>query len=92
MSGMPRNFGERRQQEWNIPAIQTRYHYKGEFYIALTKFPGALADFNGYVVFKNKAELRNSKGIETRLQGLTNLCIEVPKGISRLCDYVKKRK
>jgi hypothetical protein len=56
----------------------------------LTRFPGALADPNGYVVFKKEEDLQNCDGIKFRGKGTANLRIGVPRGISKLLDYVKK--
>jgi hypothetical protein len=48
MSGIRTNSGNRVQREWEIPARQTRFHKKGDFFMPLTIWPGALADPSGY--------------------------------------------
>jgi hypothetical protein len=91
MSGTPSDYGERLQREWNIPATQTRYHHKGNFYMPLTHFPGALADPNGYVLFQTEQDLQGCSDIQWRGVGTRNLRLGIPRGISKLPAYVKKR-
>ena len=90
MSSTKSDYGERLQQEWHIPAVQTRYHQKGNFYMPLTHPPGALADRNGYVVFQTEQELQRCRDVQLRGVGTRNLRLGVPRGISKLPAYVKK--
>ena len=50
-------------KRWEIPVVQGYYHQGGTFYMNLTKFPGALFDPNGYVVFETEDEYRNCAGV-----------------------------
>ena len=50
------NSGARLQRLWGIPAEQVRYHCEGRFYMPLGRFPGALCDPNGYVLFPTPAD------------------------------------
>jgi hypothetical protein len=48
--------GESLRERWGIPAVQARFHRDGRFYEKLTRFPAALCDRNGYVVFATEKE------------------------------------
>jgi hypothetical protein len=41
-------------QRWKVGALHALYHQDGTFYENLTRFPGALFDPNGYVVFSSE--------------------------------------
>jgi len=46
-------------RRWNIGARHALYHKDGTWYHQLTKFPGALCDPFGYVLFHTEAEFRS---------------------------------
>jgi 5-methylcytosine-specific restriction enzyme A len=46
-------------RRWNIGARHALYHKDGTWYHQLTRFPGALCDPYGYVLFKNEDEFHN---------------------------------
>jgi hypothetical protein len=52
--------GEYLNRKWNVNALHALYHYEGTFYEKLKKFPGALFDPNGYILFKTEQEYLNS--------------------------------
>jgi hypothetical protein len=58
----------------------------------LVRYPGALADLHGYVVFENEEELKKCPGVTYRGIGTRNLRLGVPQGISRLPGYIRKRR
>ena len=87
---MPWITGEYLNRKWQIGAKQSRFAEAGRFYIPLEKFPGALCDPCGYVLFDMEDEhakcpqLRHPKpGVKT-----PRLNVEKP-GISRILGYVK---
>jgi 5-methylcytosine-specific restriction protein A len=43
-------------QRWNVDARHVLYHKDGTWYNNLERFPGALFDANGYVVFPSEAD------------------------------------
>jgi hypothetical protein len=67
----------------NLPYEHGLYKSDGGWFHHLTKFPGALFDANGYVLFNNKEEYLNN----SRLQHGQDLNIK--GGISSLNGYVK---
>ena len=87
MGGTKSDFGKRVQRDWNIPAIQTFYHREGDFYMPLTRFPGALADRHGYRVFGTEKEYVSCPYIRHRGSAI-NPRIGVPRGISNIPGYV----
>ena len=48
--------GEEYNRKWGIGAKQARYHKDGHFYGLLERFPAALCDPQGYVLFQTKEE------------------------------------
>jgi hypothetical protein len=51
--------GEELRSRWKIPVLQARFHRDGHYYEHLTKFPAALCDRKGYIVFQTEEEYRN---------------------------------
>src|SRR3954467_13652907 len=72
----------RLNEAWSVHAVQTRYSDDGHWYATLARFPAALFDARGYVLFATEEEYRASPiriGKE----------ISVPKpGISAIPGYV----
>jgi hypothetical protein len=91
MGGIKTGRGSKLQREWGIPAALTRYAFDGKFFMPLHQFPGALADFHGYVVFQNKEEYESSPYINFRGTGTANPRIGVKIGISKMPGYVLKK-
>jgi 5-methylcytosine-specific restriction protein A len=56
MSGRRTNTGKNLQRKWNIPARHVLYHKDGAWYEPLERFPGALCDPNGYVLFPTQRD------------------------------------
>ncbi len=91
MVGIPTNYGDNLQRKWNIPARETHFHKKGDFFMPITKWPGALADPNGYIVFQTEEQFKACPGVKYRGEGTPNVRIGVHGGISTLRNYVRKR-
>lgn len=72
-------------RKWGVAVRHALYHKDGHWYNNLERFPGALFDPNGYVVFNTEQEYRKcpylSIGKETN----------VPRGISYLPGYKRMR-
>jgi hypothetical protein len=49
---------------WNVQAQDVRYHRDGHFYENVRRFPAALFDPNGYILFRTEAELRSIQRIK----------------------------
>lgn len=71
-------------RSWGVGAVQTRYRETGNWYHPLKRFPAALFDSHGYVLFPTDDALRSTPGVHIGKQ------ISVPDGISSLPGYRRK--
>jgi hypothetical protein len=69
---------------WTVGARHALYHKDGDYYNLLTKFPGALFDPNGYVVFQTKDDYESSPYLRR-----SDKQLHVQGGISSLPGYVR---
>ena len=76
--------GRKLNELWGVGAKHALYHREGSWYNNLERFPGALFDPNGYVVFATEQAYKNSRHV--RIAQETN----VPNGISSIPGYVRK--
>lgn len=76
--------GKQLNDEWKVGARHALFSRDGTWYENLERFPGALFDQRGYVLFKTEQEYRNnpdvSIGKKTNIRG----------GISSLSAYVRR--
>jgi hypothetical protein len=79
------NSGAKLLVEWRIPAIQARYHQDGTFYMPLERFPAALCDPNGYLLFQSYDDYRDCQYLEIGQR------INAHRGISTIPGYVRVR-
>ena len=71
-------------EAWGVGAAQARYSDNGLWYATLARFPAALFDAHGYILFATEEEYRTSPHIRVGKQ------IGVPKpGISAIPGYVR---
>ena len=70
-------------KEWGINALHALYRESGTWYHHLKKFPGALLDKDGFLLFKTKEEYLNCRYLQLGKQ------LSVPKGIASLPGYVR---
>lgn len=69
---------------WGVGAAQARYSDDGHWYARLERFPAALLDANGYVLFVTKVDYQESPHLNIGKQ------ISVPEpGISGMPGYVR---
>jgi hypothetical protein len=87
MGGIKTDSGEHVRQQHRIPAAQVRYHWDGSFFMPLEKFPGALADRSGYVIFATSEEYSRNRHLDHR-GSPKNPRLGVRGGISRMPSYV----
>jgi hypothetical protein len=80
---LPAASGDELREKWKIPAIQARFHHNGTFYARLTRFPAALCDQDGYVVFDTEGQYHDSPYLRVGKR------VNVLKGISSIPGYVK---
>jgi predicted HNH restriction endonuclease len=74
----------RLNESWGVGAVQVRYSDDGHWYAALARFPAALFDANGYVLFATDEEYRNSPHLKINKQ----ISVRKP-GISAIPGYVR---
>ena len=76
--------GKQLNDEWEVGARHALFSRDGAWYENLERFPGALFDPNGYVLFRTEQEYRNN--LRVHIGRKTN----VPGGISSIPGYVRK--
>ncbi len=74
----------RLNEAWGVGAAQVRYSDDGHWYAALERFPAALFDAHGYLLFETEAEYRTSPHLSIGKQ----INIRRP-GISAVPGYVR---
>ena len=75
---------DRLNKEWGVGAVQSRYRETGNWYATLARFPAALFDAHGYVLFATEGEYTNSRYLRIGKQ------ISVRAGISEMPNYVRR--
>lgn len=75
--------GKKLNEIWGVNAEHALYREDGKWYHHLTKFPGALFDKDGYVIFNNEDEYINCGHLQHGKD------IHVPKGIAKIPGYIK---
>lgn len=70
---------------WKVGARHALYHKDGTFYENLEDFPGALFDYNGYIIFNTKGEYNSSRYLEIGQK------LNVHRGISTIPGYKRMR-
>jgi hypothetical protein len=83
---MSRQIGRELNKKWNVGAQHALYRKNGTWYHLIERFPGALFDEHGYIVFESKEAIENCPGV---LVGKRANWLNVPEGIARLRDYVR---
>ncbi len=79
-----RNEAARLKEKWGVNAVEVHYREIGNWYVRLKRFPAALFDRNGYILFPTEeAYLKPSPYIYIGKQ------TGVPKGISAIPGYVR---
>jgi hypothetical protein len=73
------------QELWGVSARHVLYHKDGGYYNHLRRFPGALFDPHGYVVFRTEEGYLSSPHLQHGQQ------LHVKGGISSMPGYVRKR-
>jgi hypothetical protein len=84
----PRITGKRLNEEWQIGALHALYREDGTWYHLLERFPGALCDAHGYILFPTKQSLQNCPGV---LIGEAKNWISIDNGIASLPGYVRHK-
>ena len=82
---MHRKTGEDCKREWNIPVQQARFRENGTWYHILERFPAALCDAHGYVIFPTEQAYRDCTHLRIGKE------ISVPYGISKISGIVQMK-
>jgi hypothetical protein len=83
LPGIRTGSGRQLNRKWSIGAAHVLYHKDGTWYHVLERFPGALCDPHGYVLFQDKLQYTNSPHL--RIGART----AVPAGIKNMPNYVR---
>lgn len=75
--------GRELNRKWSIGAQHTLYREDGKWFHVLERFPGALCDPQGYVLFSNKFEYLNSPYLKIGTR------THVPSGIKHMPNYIR---
>ncbi len=73
--------GQQLNDRWGVGARHALYHQQGKWFHVLKRFPGALMDEHGYVVFETEAEFRSTAGLQVKKE------VFCSRGISSLPKY-----
>lgn len=69
-------------KEWRIGAEHALYNWDGKFYMKLRRFPGALIDDNGFVLFETEGDYLDCPGISAGIR------VHFDPPISKLPGYI----
>jgi len=80
------NNGRNLNEQWRIGARHALYRKTGDWYMPLKKFPGALCDENGFILFLTETEYRSCPFLRIGVE------IDVPNGgISKIPGYKRMK-
>ncbi len=75
------NSGKLLAQRWKLDVKHALYRKTGDWYHQLERFPGALLDENGYVIFETADAYRSCPALRIHQD------VAVPEGISKIAGY-----
>lgn len=75
--------GRTLQRQWRIPAVHVLYREDGAWFHHLDRFPGALCDAQGYILFATRQAYERHPGLSHGAE------LNVPGGIASLPGYVR---
>jgi 5-methylcytosine-specific restriction protein A len=76
--------GRMLNRKWGVNAQHALYRENGRWYHVLARFPGALFDAHGYIVFQSEREFRDCSYLSIG----DEVNVSHPKGISAIPGYV----
>src|SRR5260370_31867623 len=83
-----RDKGQELNEGWSVGAQQALYRESGDWYHVPRRFPAALFDAHGYVLFETERELETDEISRSKKEGKDWLSVRKP-GISSLINYVR---
>lgn len=75
--------GRTLNRDWNVGAAHALYRADGRWYHRLVRFPGALFDANGYVIFPTEKAYRSCRDLAIGDE------VNVRRGIASIPGYVR---
>jgi hypothetical protein len=78
-----RTIGRELNDRWNVGAQQARYRKNGTWFHVLDRFPGALFDENGYILFQTQEDYESCQFLQKGKE------LGVPHGIASIPGYVR---
>lgn len=82
---MTEPIGRELNRKWGVGAQHALYSEKGTWYHLLERFPGALFDEDGYILFETKHDYENCSRLKIGQE------LNVPNGITSIPGYVRVR-
>jgi 5-methylcytosine-specific restriction protein A len=82
---MGERVGQDLNQQWQVGARHALYREDGRWFHQLTKFPGALFDAHGYILFPTEQAYRNCSYLSIG----KDINVPNPSGISAIPGYVR---
>jgi len=83
----PSNRGAELNKRWNVGATHALYIHDGHWYHCLKRFPGALFDHNGYILFPTEKEYLACSQLKI-YRDMNQVSVKKP-GISAIPGYVQ---
>jgi hypothetical protein len=77
--------GKYLNDKWGVNARHALYRENGSWYHLLERFPGALFDANGYIMFETKRDYEGCHYLNIGQE------LNVPGGIASIPGYVRMR-
>jgi len=82
---MTKPIGRELNNKWGVGAQHALYSESGTWYHVLERFPGALFDAKGYILFESKRDYESCHHLNRGEE------LNVPGGIASIPGYVKMR-
>jgi len=84
-TALPKNLsGKLLNEKWGVGASHALYRADGKWFHCLERFPGALFDPHGYIVFDTREAYESCPGVDVGVH------THVPSGISKLPGYIRR--
>jgi hypothetical protein len=80
--------GRKLNREWNVGAEHSLYRYDGKWYHILVRFPGALFDASGYILFETHDIYEKCKHLRINYESKTTHVSG--EGIREIPGYIRK--
>lgn len=82
---MSQKIGQRLNKDWGVNAKHALYREDGRWFHQLNKFPGALFDENGYILFQTEQAYRKCAHLSIG----QDINLSDPRGIASIPGYIR---